>query len=392
MPLSAIYAWFRQSKPRPTGLLDLPNELLIKIASLVDHRAIPALRLVCRRFDPVASPFLTLTIQVKQTQESLDDVQRLLERPHVASGIRAIYVHLRHRFSPLALDKSLFVQIFEDNVLPTRRYCCTVEEGRDHFMSDDYRWEKWPHMQVDKARPNDAKEKYEQLLLSAYEIYKKEYYETSRIVSERSLILALAKLVSFTKSPVALKFRRRTRLDCEESPHPESDLLNYLGSTNCLLALPTKYRKLLEVDVALHDGIIWDLPIALHQAGCIVDALRLAGVLNIMGDAVLFADALSPSNDSKKLNELRQALQNLTKFEIMRLVRMGMGQGDNPGLNHFAEPPVERLMFGDLLRTCLSGPGIERIRLWGESWARWGTWADPSRHEAIEDELTPVLK
>uniref|UniRef100_A0A8H7TVC4 F-box domain-containing protein n=1 Tax=Bionectria ochroleuca TaxID=29856 RepID=A0A8H7TVC4_BIOOC len=343
MSSSAMDASLRQSKPHLTGLLDLPNELLTGIASLVDHGLIPSLRLVCRQLDPIASPFLIHTISVGQTQESLDRVQGILEKPHIASGVRGITVTLAHRFSPLVQDKSLFTQVLEDCMLHRDYHRCserepsesaseyrlrTLPERRELFMrseDEEHGWqEKWPQMRVDETRPNDAMEKYERLIQSAYD------------------------LVSFTERPVTLKFE--TVLDSQlrtGAPSPEAMFLYFMSNIPCLFSLQEKYRKAVEDDMVLQDVIIWDLPITLHKAGRILHTFVLDNVLKIMGDAVLFADALSPSNN--KLNELRQALQNLNELDIKGMMHMNMGLGETSDLNHVGEPPAERLMFGDLL-------------------------------------------
>ncbi|CAH0044990.1 unnamed protein product [Clonostachys solani] len=403
MPSFAMDASLQQSEPRLAGLLYLPNELLIEIASLVDHGDIPALRLVCSRLDPIASPFLIHTISVRQTQESLDYVQRILEKPLIASGVRAITVNLGHRFKSLALDKSRFTQVLEDSMLGI--YCLgqtrhlsesnwrfksrTLWDRRDVCMFDSDRWREWPHMRADEAKPNDAEEKYEQLIQSAYERYKKEHHETSRIASEGSLVVALVKLVSFAKRPLVLKFANVDGwYEHMAAPGPETMALNYMANTPCLFSIPTRDRKSVKDDMALLDGIIWDLPIALHQAGCIIHTFILKNVLNIMGDEVIFADALSPSNN--KLNQLRQALQNLTQFGITHLRHMNMPRNAYPDPNHAIKPPAKRLKFGDLLRTCLSGPGLRSVRLRGDASSDWATWADPPYKRANGKRLTPV--
>jgi hypothetical protein len=270
----------------------------------------------------------------------------------------------------------------------------TLPERRELFMrseDEEHGWqEKWPQMRVDETRPNDAMEKYERLIQSAYEMYKKEYHEASRIASEQSLVRALVKLVSFTERPVTLKFE--TVLDSQlrtGAPSPEAMFLYFMSNISYLFSLQEKYRKAVEYDMVLQDAIIWDLPITLHKAGRILHTFVLDNVLKIMGDAVLFADALSPSNN--KLNELRQALQNLNELDIKGMMHMNMGLGETSDLNHVGEPPAERLMFGDLLRTCLSGPGLHSVKLDASSKLYWATWADPPRHNATSNNLTPVV-
>ncbi|CAG9994612.1 unnamed protein product [Clonostachys byssicola] len=362
MSLTTLFEWL-QFELRSTDLLDLPNELLIKIASFVDHEDIPALRRVCHRLNLVASPFLIHTISVKQSQESLDHVQRILEKPHIASGVRGIRVNLGHRFHALVQDKSLFTQVLERQILNhywlrqdrlpsesdseyNRR---TLQTRRNTYMCEFFKCEygsRWPNMRVDKTKPNDAKEKYDQLLLLAYERYKKEYHEVTRIASEGSLVRALVKLASFARRPVALTFGRIDGWYAHlvaPGPGPETTFLDYMAETPRLYSVPTDYRKSVEDDMALLDGVIWDLPIALHKAGCIIHAFVLRDVLKLQGDTVLFADALSSSSD--KMNQLRQALQNLTEFGITRMMHMKMYHDSN----HGTEPPAKRLMFEDLL-------------------------------------------
>ncbi|VUC31863.1 unnamed protein product [Clonostachys rosea] len=390
-------------RSRRAGLLEFAPELTTEIVRLVDYEDIPALRLVCRQLASIASPFLLQSISVRQDQESLDHVEQIIEKPHLASGIRAIEVNLDYyRFSSLASDKSLFTQVLEDHMMGAFSYhlrCRRTDQERRYA----YLAERRSTFERTEEIQNDDLEEYEQFVLSAYEIYKREYHEVSRIASDGSLIRALVRLASFTKRPVALKFKTdevnssAIRYSAMPSLDPKVATSDYMNHPPTLSQLPERYRKPVEDDVMLLDRIIWNLPIALHQAGRIVHSFVLNNVLKIRENELLFADDLLPNKN--KLNQLGQALQGLTQFEIEIMMydddRDDLVYGDDrddPELDHAEEPREERPTLGDLLRTCLSGQHLDSISLSGFEGSDWATWKSSglvSSHRD-EDKLEPV--
>ncbi|KFA50464.1 hypothetical protein S40293_07887 [Stachybotrys chartarum IBT 40293] len=66
------------------------------------------LRLVCRRFNDVASAFLIPIVTISLNQESLDRLTAISHHALIASGVREIHVDLRYRLAEVAGDIQLF--------------------------------------------------------------------------------------------------------------------------------------------------------------------------------------------------------------------------------------------------------------------------------------------
>jgi hypothetical protein len=80
-----------------TAITTLPNELLTSILTNLTHSNppntdIPNLRLVSRRFNALASPFLIPSTSVSFTSSSLNDLERLANLPDLAKGVRKVEI------------------------------------------------------------------------------------------------------------------------------------------------------------------------------------------------------------------------------------------------------------------------------------------------------------
>jgi hypothetical protein len=80
-----------------TIITTLPNELLTSILTHLTHSNlpntnIPNLRLVSRRFNALASPFLIPSTSVSFTSSSLNDLERLANHPDLAKGVRKVEI------------------------------------------------------------------------------------------------------------------------------------------------------------------------------------------------------------------------------------------------------------------------------------------------------------
>ncbi|KAM0323759.1 hypothetical protein ACHAQA_008696 [Verticillium albo-atrum] len=127
---------------KPTSILDLPTEILDSIFSLfweslpyydgsspslfndlgyIDWRciedslvrgqglhSIQNLRLVCHRFNFIASPILFPVIFVDLSQTSVDRFDAISRNPAIADGVRGIQLRLQYNIPDLAADLALF--------------------------------------------------------------------------------------------------------------------------------------------------------------------------------------------------------------------------------------------------------------------------------------------
>ncbi|KAH8658489.1 hypothetical protein BX600DRAFT_439651 [Xylariales sp. PMI_506] len=125
----------------PLQILDMPDELLIKIFDAVnnpivsqptlyhffeepwhhDVASIKNVRLACRRFCNASSHLLITHIDVTVTSASVQHLEEVLQHPTISKGIQAIRVFLDYYSPSLADDTSLFTNFATKNIQQVAR-------------------------------------------------------------------------------------------------------------------------------------------------------------------------------------------------------------------------------------------------------------------------------
>ncbi|CAH0045290.1 unnamed protein product [Clonostachys solani] len=381
--LSGIFGFFQH--PATDGKrIDLES---IKTRFSKDqHKDIQNLRLVCQLFNTLASTLLVPVIRVEVDQPSLDRVLALLKNPLIAAGVLAIQVNLRYHFNVLAVGFLDFIRyrtsdthLWEDYFLQLRSSELRNAElsgqpvpqevlERNDLMCQRSRafafaclqhiGEQSPqHLRLKTVDDAQLVEQYYRIIRVAYENYKIKYHDQHRIATEKLLVKALAKLVSLASRRVCLSISDGG-CNRDRGLFPDNQTFSkQLEAPDGWSDFRPLREKPIEVDLVSQLSIIWDLPIAIHEAGGVLDGFELQHLVadkDHRGYRMLCPESLSPGGHD--LDRLRAACQHLTRFRFG-----GLQHRKHPNESASRDWQIGNTSITDFLQSILSSRQLEEV-------------------------------
>lgn len=303
--LRGVFEFFQHPATAGQGI----NLELIETGFGVDQlKDIQNLRLACQLFNTLASPLLVPIIRVEVDQPSLDRALALHGNPLIAAGAFAIQVGLRYYFNVVAASLLEFVRyrstdlyIMEDYLLHleildtanARRsgqpVSQEVSEMRElswqrsrAFASACERHVGEQSTQHDTRLESPAEgpdpdlvEQYYEMICVAYENYRVKYHDQHRIATEKSLVNELAKLVSLPGRRVCLSIFDKSFNDGRRLFPDNPNFRRELEVPDGWNDFKRLIERPIEADLVSQLFIIWDLPIAIHDAGGMLEGFEL---------------------------------------------------------------------------------------------------------------------
>ncbi|KAL7941990.1 hypothetical protein V8C42DRAFT_360407 [Trichoderma barbatum] len=208
---------------RPLHILDLPEEILDEIFSyLPDHfttlstkmtlteirwsikggkrrKDIQSVRLVCRLFNEVASPYLFPYLDVYLDMESLLRAERISKTAHLAKGVHGIRIGLQYRPKEMTTMSSL--EASEDEV-----YEGIIDDGKDYDQAMrnrqtiDDAWNAYLRSEDGSATTEECLE-YQQILVSGWQEFRRMHEEQLALIMDGTFTRILAE--SMARMPLS---------------------------------------------------------------------------------------------------------------------------------------------------------------------------------------------
>ncbi|PVH72827.1 hypothetical protein DL98DRAFT_520286 [Cadophora sp. DSE1049] len=361
----------------------------IKNADNIARRQIVCnLRLVCRRFNDVASPLLCPVLRVELDEASLERVEKISQSPHLAATVYGIQVVLHYRPKELATDlvqyKARRQKDLEEMIrtcdynaetwslgghdeddeticpLPYRQYKQGIRTYRNIFSAwyeavglkaVETRWDK-------EGYPDEKRLEYQQILVEGHDAYRKKHEEQLGLLADGSFVNRLAASMSRMIHSVSLGF-----IDTiEYSPDPYFEDPTLL-STNMdhLRQLMTKphdwaiIEKLEGEPELLPAKLLSELPIAIHKAGVRLRDVNVGCFPLKVNQSMVCPDRRDPFNPA--WSDLRAACQPISKFDF------GSGSMNSQPLRYEHLPADQQGDMDQYLGAMLSGQSLETVRL-----------------------------
>ncbi|CAH0045379.1 unnamed protein product [Clonostachys solani] len=322
------------------------------------RQVVQNLRLVCGRFNQIASPHLMDELIVRIDEQSLAHATRLLETPLISPGIRSIKVVLAYRPKEIADHIFRFAMLKMEELREIQRDCSwkldeyssasargeetphqlvelygeaignydTIREAwkdhleygeeqgvHGHFYEDDgFLEDDIEEQALEEVRPEDEAKfaAYRQVLQEAHEQYAAKHREQYLLVKDASFARVLASSVARSKSSIAISFVDEHMQNM--SRETDAPALTDKSQLSSFLLAPSSWGMIWEVDrdALIHTvGVLADLPMALMKEGIAVKQLKLF-CFPVAGDF----PRLKPSVGSWE--DLEKALVHLELFRF----------------------------------------------------------------------------
>ena len=292
---------------RPLKLLEMPDEVLIKIFDYVKGwtgktapfyelgnigEDVKNLRLTCRRFCSTSSDLLLRFVRVELTPSSLSQFEEISRHPTISKGVRCVRVVLPLYNATLAQDISTFAQHNAQELrdltetmelllphavhavdlhFPTEK---VAEELRNAWNIVDI-WESYAINPKDLVRETDLI--YCGVLQEAHERYRQHFQEQVILRKDAYFIKAVAAAIARMPTVDALEicdfdyqgsWRTYSRSWIDQVSDKEA-----LGQN---LLVPMRWEQARRYELGdPPTEILVKLPAAIHQAGGLVTALKL---------------------------------------------------------------------------------------------------------------------
>ncbi|KAL3459678.1 hypothetical protein BJX64DRAFT_291024 [Aspergillus heterothallicus] len=416
----------------PLTILDLPNELL---RNILDHFSDPVLdqgyvewrnaggwrrgvrtenrdtiqnvRLVCRRFNGLASPLLCSMIRVDLDQTSLDKAVNLSHSPGIASGVRAICVGVQCFSEEVARDLARFKEFREkmldevvdscdwhlEGIRPpeyrsdddeddeekarTKQKVAMYEEAMSNGWDIRNSWDEYIYRARDSGRsPVKAKDEYQDILSMGYEVFCQKHREQRELVETKLFARTLASCIARMPNATALGFSDEDSVFTEYYRDPELLLDKTLLSR--FVASPLGWEEIENTD-DLHLAtarILSELPIAIHEAGVVLRDLNV-GIFPCRRGQTLVCPG--PGQSSLLWSKLRAACQSLRRVTFgddlhnLPIRHSHLGSNESRHLNQF-------------LSGLVSSRELERVKIYTRAFG-----LNDGRGREGEYDLSPVL-
>lgn len=373
-------------------MLSLPVELLLEVFSNFDdpkdmhpardhwkelyvarhdedrRQTVRSVRLVCRLFNQLASRFLFSGLELDISQASLDFVDRLSRRPHLAKGIRHIELFLYYRPFEIAEDIIRFQDERQSSLQEFHAACKSrlahVEAGNDPTTEEPLRravenyekvLEAWdPGLDEDchGMLPRELLT-YHQCLYQGFRDYRQKHKEQLRLISEGHFTKNLATSLARMRYNGSLLFTDEPSGHPEPLSHDATLVLSGADTLRRFMATPLAWweHQFLHVYSPLVPAtILWDLPIAMYKAGAALQSLTI-DTLPMQDLYMLEPGLMDPWGVS--WDDLHVALGSLQRSKSERCVE------DAILSEHI--PPDEREFLDKFLSATLSSPNLREI-------------------------------
>ncbi|CAI6089648.1 unnamed protein product [Clonostachys chloroleuca] len=313
-------AFLSRGETRDIQLMDLSVELLAMITnqfrysasldqtaeedfigpfSRSDLQTVQSLRLVSRLFNSLSSPLLYPIVRLSLSQKSLDRVQAVCSNHLIASGVRAIHVGLEYHPAELVRDLNGWLHYNIDRLNMKRRRLSSLlaqNAFRRKVAAEAGNVERAKHFHeamedirqaMDRSRvvrfamrqmmssgtelvPDKSDEervsRYRVLVRHCHDEFSRAYEEQVRLLLDKSFVSSVARLALHASHPVALE------LIASEFRCPKRVKNGYLAS-----GVSWDHEGDADNDEQQQQAIriIHDLPVAIHQAGGVINAFKL---------------------------------------------------------------------------------------------------------------------
>ncbi|KAH7385114.1 hypothetical protein BKA64DRAFT_760001 [Cadophora sp. MPI-SDFR-AT-0126] len=267
------------------------------------------LRLVCRRFNELASSLLFPVLCVELDEPSLDRVEKISQSPHLAATIYGIQVVLPKE-KELATNLLQYRICRQEDLKMMIQYC--ARNMRLGVGSCSNAVPTCPDRNDDAA---EERIKYQQILLECYSAYQKKHKEQLRLISDGSFANRLA--VSMTRMTHAVSLGIIDAIDCWPTPYFEDPTLLSTDKDHLRrLMLGPHYWTTIENLEGLPElvpaRLLLDLPISIHRAGVRVRDVDIACFPRKENQSLVFPDR-QVSFDSA-CSDLHAAVQSISRF------------------------------------------------------------------------------
>jgi len=379
--------------PPHSFMLSLPVELLLEVFSNFDdpkdmhpardhwkelyvarhdedrRQTVRSVRLVCRLFNQLASRFLFSGLELDISQASLDFVDRLSRRPHLAKGIRHIELFLYYR--PLDVAKNMLrfqderpsdLEVLQDlckQALINGKVCeeHSTDEPLRRAVKNYHKivkaWNPCLEGESDCSMPQELVA-YHQCLFQGCQDYRRQHEEQFRLIWQGIFAKELAASLARMRYNGSLLFTDET------SGYPtflSEDATLVLSGPDTLRRYMTtpyswlEFQFIHEYSPLVPTRLLWDLPIAIHKAGAALRCLTIYS-LPITQDFHM----LQPEHTwDLSWDDLRDALCSLQGYLCER------GVPAAPRSEHIS--PGGRIFLDKFLSATLSSPKLREIDL-----------------------------
>ena len=336
-----------------------------------DWKTVQALRLVCRAFCQVATPFLVPVLRVGINSESLNRADQLTKNSLIAAGVRCVLVSLAYRPKEMAED-AVGYRDGQIKVIESLVGRCQYQVGSSGIPEHCRRgealditlavrtygrmldaWRDWPG-----GVSGNAEGFYSKALLSQWhEEYRRRYQDQERLLNGGLFATTLAAYLSRIP-PESLR-----ALVLQDDPDRP---VEYFYSRQTLHILANDVDKLRRVMIAAHSlkflenldpkpeirsvKLLWELPMAIHAAG----NHRLRGLFISPFITKSNFDKLCPSGEND-WEPLKAA------FQTLETVQVDTGYGGIKQRKLISSKNRGYLI--NYLSALLSGPRLEAINL-----------------------------
>ena len=259
-----------------------------------------SIRLVCRRFNELASPLLLPRMYLYLNQDSLDFADAVSRSPHVASGVRMVNVVLRYRPRELADDFGRFCTLAKKR-LDAAAGCYVMDMSWEEAMASDLRAfghisSVWGGANEGSDAPGDEKVDdpgsellnrgflgacdYQDILRRSYQDFRLGHEEQLRLINDRTFVTNL--------SATMARLPRTPSLSLTEESFSRSDYPYFNNSSEVLLTDKDMLCRFLASDLTWFSiamlpyaadvppvRLLSELPIGLYRAGAQLRDLRI---------------------------------------------------------------------------------------------------------------------
>ncbi|SZF03003.1 unnamed protein product [Blumeria hordei] len=367
-----------RSHIRQLNILDLPDELLIRICEEVQGREechikyipdanigiqeVKNLRLTCWKFCNVSSHLLISCVHVDLEANSIAHLDEVSRHPTIAKGVEVIQINMLYYDSVLEED----VETFGD--FHARQLHDVTECVEDMASHDVDLFTGTPSEVVNSAiqkgwaignawfdyvnddsenKPTDESVGYQKILLAAYEQYRQKYAAQEKLLKSGDLPRVVAAAMA--------RMHNATRLDLHNSEftrrYRRPDYLTMINNEESLIKstlFPITWEKGMRFELGNPPlELLFQLPAAIYEAGVFLSTLEIRAPP---------CDFLSLASNKESLQKVKHATQRLRNFSYDPRVSYCSGLWS-------AEESNEIEALGEYLNAHLQSPLLEDIRL-----------------------------
>ncbi|KAK0642042.1 hypothetical protein B0T16DRAFT_420936 [Cercophora newfieldiana] len=342
-----------------------------------EFKTLQALRLVCRSFYEVASPFLTPVVRVRINPESLDRVDQLTKNPLIAASVRIVQISVAYRPKELAENPSAYRDLHMRTVRSLERSCEWHTEFLDEIPEDELEgdedqvleavqtyatmaqaWRHWPDKGPSSSIEGAAdseKDSYRDLLSQSFEEYRRLQQEQEQLLTSGTFVATLAASIARLPSLRAIYFLDEA--DVSPDDFDGRDTLTVLANdrdrVRQLLTAPHTWTVLdsksidPEPDI-LPVKLLWQLPMAIHSHGTPIPAFSIARI-PILGNF----SHLCPSDNA--WSSLASAFSATESVHV--------SAGNRGVIRHEHMPQESQTHLSSYISALLSSPSIQTIHI-----------------------------